>query len=121
MNIADIAAIVNGAGGGGGNAGGGGGGYDFVIANDVTTSSGIYSLASGDFDKVAAKLQNHELVTGCMFNFDSNVPSVKFVSILESVEFLPDDNCILTTWRMMATMSSKVYIVWTRDGNIFED
>lgn len=76
MNIADIAAIVNGAGGSGG-AGGGSGGYDIILdcGDDFYAAVSNFTV-KWDFAKIKQKVLNGEIVTGYAFrhyNYDEAV------------------------------------------------
>lgn len=71
MNIADIAAIVNGAGGGGG------GGtadpwamYDLVAYFDF--GQGSVSVTKGDFSKTRQKLLEGDFCRGCYYSWDDS-------------------------------------------------
>lgn len=119
MNIADIAAIVNA--GGGGGAGGGGSAYDFIIRIDITTSTPAYSLYSGDFDAVAKKLNNHEMVMGYLCTTDRNEPMSGQAGFFSSAFYIEADDTIATYWHRAQNMAQVATLTWQRDGTIFEE
>ena len=119
MNIADVAAIVNSGGGGGG--GGAGGGYDFIIKNDVTTSTAVLSLDKGDFDAVAEKLNNRKPVNAFLYSFNQNTTGIGVTAVYGGADYNAEDDQINTYWYSVSNISRQFTIVWTRDGTIFED
>lgn len=119
MNIADIAAIVNAGGGGGG--GETGGGFDFVIKCDNTTSELIYGLDSGDFDKVVEIIQNHACLTAYCYSYSTVLNNVSHNLIFRGAYYNDDDDMIETTWYNPNSSMSSVYLMWQRDGTVYED
>ena len=119
MNIADIAAIVNGSNGGGGGEGAGGG-YDFIIKDDVTTTAGVLSLDKGDFEAVKAKILNNEMVTGYAWSFSSNDTIISQLWYFEYVEYISNGDKIMTHWLMQRAGNTPISVTveWRSTGEI---
>lgn len=118
MNIADTAAIVSAINNAGG--GGGGGGYDFIIKDDVTTSTGVLSLDKGDFEAVKAKILNHEMVTGYSWAFSSNDTSIRNLWYFLSAEYISNGDKIMTYWLLLRAGNAPLSITveWRSNGEI---
>lgn len=114
MNIADIAAIVNAGGGGAG------GGYDFIIKDDVTTSTGVLSLDKGDFEAVKAKILNHEMVTGYAWAFSSNDTIIRNLWYFRYAQYISNGDKIVTHWFLFSagTAPLDVAVEWRSNGEI---
>lgn len=123
MNVTDYTIIAALAGNGGGSptpTPAEGGGFDFVIKCDNTTSELIFSLDSGDFDKVVQKIQNFSCLTGYCFAFDTVNERISQNMIFRSARYSEDDDFIVTTWSTLDSPQN-IYINWERDGTVYED
>lgn len=121
MNIADIAAIVNGAGGGGG----GGGttdpyaGYDLVFSTDYDISLGDWEVIKGDFEAVKAKLIAGEPVHGIAYYLSDYTQT----TIECPVYLLRYDNTYDNIYILLHNFNGNTdpAIVWLNDGRVIWD
>lgn len=129
MNIADIAAIVNGAGGGG--AGGGGGGYDLVIRSDKFIADGItdddLTLVKGSYAECAAKIQAGEPISAQVYSIETSdgVTTFNIYSVFAIIADIGYHNdiaiCTSSTNPPAVTVKTIGDVNITIDGAIGED
>ena len=125
MIIAETAAIVNAL-----NSGGSptptpaAGGWDFVIKVESGEGPNTYSLVSGDFDAVAAKIQNYEPINAYFQNVSTDFQTNGQYGWFRDA-FFDGEVIVLSVWVFFDVEGiwrpSYGNLVWSPDGEIFED
>ena len=110
MNIADIAAIVNGAGGGGGA---GGSAYDFVLNRDAVENT--WSLIEGEFSVVKNKIENLQPVTGFLAQYDTDELVTGQYAIYYAA-YIDDNDIVIDAFTILGLES--LQLVWSEDGTV---
>lgn len=89
-------------------------GYDFVIKEDGDTSSGDYSLGSGDWQKVVNKVRAGELVRGIMYTHSFN----RVESAYNYLYAIMYDDVAKSLKLRFSTFSNFYDLYWYPDGTV---
>lgn len=126
MNVTDYTIIAALAGNGGGSPTPtpAAGGWDFVIKVESGDGSNTYSLVSGDFDAVAAKIQNYEPINAYFQNVSTEYQTNGQFGWFRDA-FYDGEQIALTVWFFIQDEGiwkpSYLYLIWNPDGEVYED